>query len=164
MCRFQIDRESAWRAWETRPSDRGEAMAVLSMIVDREVARLKSLEAVRAASYDEELGEAADLASFDPSPEGEKIRRHLASLHRQLMKTLDTLAKGRQQAMKLQLDAARLRKMTNEANLAAAAVGSEDTRVAGVDERQRGAPGNEKLGDLRSAESAGATTSGTPRW
>jgi hypothetical protein len=70
-----------------------------------EVLTQQALEFINECDCDDDdvpaLSRAAALASFDPSPEGERIRRYQFALERSYFRTLDKLAKVRGQEVNL---------------------------------------------------------------
>jgi hypothetical protein len=59
-------------------------------------------EAVKACGYGtlEQIERAKAIASFDPSMDGERLRRHRLSVHRELRRDLESIAKLKQQSEK----------------------------------------------------------------
>jgi len=82
---------ATWRELGPRPVDLAQASAVIFHLIDDRIARLHD----RIAAFDRiaelESVEAADLASFDPSPAFDRHRRQQASLGRELLRTVDSL-------------------------------------------------------------------------
>lgn len=74
-------------AWE-------EAIAVLLAGIGRILARLEALrvDRERDGSAENARKTAANLASFDPSPEGERLRRYQHATHREFLKAVEALA------------------------------------------------------------------------
>ena len=90
-------------ACERKPSNRAEAAAVLVRVAENEVARLEGVLAVREREGDLHTGDAEEaglLAMFDPSTEGERLRRYQLSLDRELRRALEALAKLRKEREK----------------------------------------------------------------
>lgn len=113
-------------AWERDLNPVGEAEAHLARRAAAIVWKLDRLERVEAASLTrrirdavddadcddddiDALNEAADIASFDPSVEAERMRRYQAGLTRELHRTLDLLIKLKKERLRC----------ANEANSAA---------------------------------------------
>jgi hypothetical protein len=80
---------------ELLPRDEDHARAVLLDIVERVTAPLKTLAAAHCERAEAAAAEQANRLSFDPSAEGERLRRFQISCGRSLNRTLDTLLKIR---------------------------------------------------------------------
>lgn len=81
-----------------QPADRDEARSRLIRAAGDEMARLEGVLALRLREGDVGASEAKRVgrkAWFDPSPEGERLRRHQSALHRELIRTLEALARLR---------------------------------------------------------------------
>lgn len=79
--------------WKLDRADRFENAQLSRMMADAE-------DAIMDASK-EELDESDNLASFDESNKGERLRRYQLSLHRELIRTVTTLAKFQDQKSKV---------------------------------------------------------------
>ena len=123
-------------AWEHDLKPVGEAEAHLARRAAAIVWKLDRLERVEAASLtrrirdavdgadcdDDDLDalhEAADIASFDPGVEAERMRRYQAGLTRELHRTLDLLIKLKKERLKC----------ANEANSAARSAVAQGSRA-----------------------------------
>ena len=102
-----VDPEARHRAVSRRPADVEEARARMLAIIDRHVEVLKKLNDDRMHETDE-VAEAAEIASFDPSPEGERLRRYISSLRREFTRTLDAIDRLRQRRARLEKELAKL--------------------------------------------------------
>jgi hypothetical protein len=64
------------------PADADAARAALRALIDRQTARLKLVLARNQEIAEADAAEAPDRLAFDPSPEGEKLRRYMLSAAR----------------------------------------------------------------------------------
>jgi hypothetical protein len=71
-----------------RPADAGAAREALRALVDRQTARLKLILARNQELAEADAAEAPDRLAFDPSPEGERLRRYLLSAARLANQTI----------------------------------------------------------------------------
>jgi hypothetical protein len=78
-----------------RPPDGAAARAVLLDLVRREISRPETVFDVRQSWADIDRGEQAQRMAFDTSPDGERLRRHVLSTSRVLLRTLDAFVKIR---------------------------------------------------------------------
>jgi len=77
------------------PPDADSARAVLGALVDRQTSRLKLILARNHEIAEADAAEAPNRLAFDPSPEGDKLRRYVLSAARLVNQTLNTLIKVR---------------------------------------------------------------------
>jgi hypothetical protein len=80
-----------------RPADADTARQALRALVDRQTARLKLILARNREIAEADAAEAPDRLAFDPSPEGEKLRRYslsAARLANQTIKTFLSVVRG----------------------------------------------------------------------
>ena len=77
------------------PADEPAAMAALLGIVGKVVTRLDTLARAHRERAEADAAQQAARLSFDPSTEGERLRRYQLACGRALNKTLDTLLKVR---------------------------------------------------------------------
>jgi hypothetical protein len=84
-----------WREIAERPSDAAAAITFFERLMDEQVARLEELLEVHEEIAGDDPTELADCESFDGSAEGERLRRSLTALRRELRQTLDLLMKMR---------------------------------------------------------------------
>jgi hypothetical protein len=80
-----------WREIAERPADAAAATSFFERLVDEQVARLEELLEVHEEIAGDDPAELADCESFDGSAEGERLRRSLSALRRELRQTLETL-------------------------------------------------------------------------
>jgi hypothetical protein len=73
-----------------QPPDAGAAREALRALIDRQTARLKLILASNQEVADVRGADAPDRLAFDPSPEGEKLRRYLLSAARLANQTIRT--------------------------------------------------------------------------
>jgi hypothetical protein len=73
---------------QLRPADAHEAREALRALVDRQTARLKLILARNQEIAEADAAEAPDRLAFDPSPEGEKLRRYILSAGRLANQTI----------------------------------------------------------------------------
>jgi len=98
---YQDPAFSAWRLWREiapRPADALAGVAQLRGVAEREAARLRARIAVLEEVEGGDARELAEAASFAPGNAAERLRRHKTSLARELIKTVETLAKLRKDA------------------------------------------------------------------
>jgi hypothetical protein len=84
-----------WREIAERPADAAAATTFFERLVDEQVARLEELLEVHEEIAGDDPAELADCQSFDGSAEGERLRRSLTALRRELRQTLELLMKMR---------------------------------------------------------------------
>jgi hypothetical protein len=97
-----FNRDAVQRACERAPASVEQAFAFLQGVADGEIARLEGvLDGYlqngddRDAVIAREVEKAGVLASFDPSPQGEQLRRWQQSLTRDMLRTVEGLTKRR---------------------------------------------------------------------
>jgi hypothetical protein len=73
-----------------KPLNAGAAREALRALVDRQTSRLKMILARNQQAAEVEAAEARDRLAFDPSPEGEKLRRYALSAARLVNQTIRT--------------------------------------------------------------------------
>jgi hypothetical protein len=73
-----------------QPPDAGAAREALRALIDRQTARLKLILARNQEVADARAADAPDRLAFDPSTEGEKLRRYLLSAARLANQTIKT--------------------------------------------------------------------------
>jgi hypothetical protein len=73
-----------------QPPDANAAREALRALVDRQTARLKLILARNQEVAEAKAADAPDRLAFDPSPEGEKLRRYLLSAARLANQTIKT--------------------------------------------------------------------------
>lgn len=91
-----------------KPANRDDARSILIRTAGDEIARLEEVLAKRLRDGDlgaAEVKRAGRKAWFDPSPEGERLRRHQSAMHRELIRTLEALAKLRAEEARRQEEA-----------------------------------------------------------
>jgi hypothetical protein len=89
---------SAWRMWREivpRPESPEAAVAVLRGVADREIARLEELLVDLEEIEGDDALELAEMASFCASDGAERLRRFQTARTRELLRTIDLLAKLR---------------------------------------------------------------------
>jgi hypothetical protein len=89
---------SAWRMWREivpRPDSPEAAVAVLRGVADREIARLEELLVDLEEIEGDDALELAEIASFSASDAAERLRRFQSARTRELLRTIDLLAKLR---------------------------------------------------------------------
>ena len=89
---------SAWRMWREivpRPESPEAAVAVLRGVADREIARLEELLVDLEEIEGDDALELAEIASFSASDGAERLRRFQTARTRELLRTIDLLAKLR---------------------------------------------------------------------
>ena len=89
---------SAWRMWREivpRPDSPEAAVAVLRGVADREIARLEELLVDLEEIEGDDALELAEIASFSASDAAERLRRFQTARTRELLRTIDLLAKLR---------------------------------------------------------------------
>jgi hypothetical protein len=89
---------SAWRMWREivpRPESPEAAVAVLRGVADREIARLEELLIDLEEIEGDDALELAEIASFSASDGAERLRRFQTARTRELLRTIDLLAKLR---------------------------------------------------------------------
>jgi hypothetical protein len=89
---------SAWRMWREivpRPDSPEAAVAVLRGIADREIARLEELLVDLEEIEGDDALELAEIASFSASDGAERLRRFQSARTRELLRTIELLAKLR---------------------------------------------------------------------
>jgi hypothetical protein len=89
---------SAWRMWREivpRPESHEAAVAVLRGVADREIERLEELLADLEEIEGDDALERAEIASFSASDGAERLRRFQTARTRELLRTIDLLAKLR---------------------------------------------------------------------
>lgn len=94
------------------------------------------------------IAEAADLALFDSSNQGERIRRGLLTLQRDLIRTVDTITKMREREAKF-----------NEVNISVNQPVAEEVRPESVVEREAPAPVEVAPTPMKAALGSAATPS-----
>jgi hypothetical protein len=77
------------------PRGADAAREVLSALVDRHTSRLKLILARNQEIAEADAAEAPSRLAFDPSPEGEKLRRYVLSAARLVNQTLNAFIKVR---------------------------------------------------------------------
>jgi hypothetical protein len=77
------------------PEDKPAAVAMLTKIIDLYVARLEALAASRRERAMPDAAERSARLSFDPSADGERLRRYQAACDRSLSRSIGTLLKVR---------------------------------------------------------------------
>jgi hypothetical protein len=113
---------SAWRMWREivpRPESQEAAVAVLRGVADREIERLEELLADLEEIEADDALERAEIASFSASDGAERLRRFQTARTRELLRTIDLLAKLRKAGA-----AKPARKPPSEPNPAVGAAGS----------------------------------------
>jgi hypothetical protein len=80
------------------PDDESAAQAALLGLVGKAVARLEELARAHRQRAEADAAQQAARLSFDPSQEGERLRRYQSSCTRSLFRSLDTLLKIRRAA------------------------------------------------------------------
>jgi hypothetical protein len=89
---------SAWRMWREivpRPESQEAAVAVLRGVADREIERLEELLVDLEEIEGDDALERAEIASFSASDGAERLRRFQTARTRELLRTIDLLAKLR---------------------------------------------------------------------
>jgi len=89
---------SAWRVWREivpRPDGHDAAVAVLRGVADREIARLEELLVDLEEIEGDDALERAEIASFSASDGAERLRRFQSARTRELLRTIELLAKIR---------------------------------------------------------------------
>jgi len=89
---------SAWRVWREivpRPDGHDAAVAVLRGVADREIARLEELLVDLEEIEGDDALELAEIASFSASDGAERLRRFQTARTRELLRTIELLAKLR---------------------------------------------------------------------
>jgi len=89
---------SAWRVWREivpRPDGHDAAVAVLRGVADREIARLEELLVDLEEIEGDDALELAEIASFSASDGAERLRRFQSARTRELLRTIELLAKLR---------------------------------------------------------------------
>jgi hypothetical protein len=89
---------SAWRMWREivpRPDSPEDAVAVLRGVADREIARLEELLVDLEEIEGDDALELAEIASFSASDGAERLRRFQSARTRELLRTIELLAKLR---------------------------------------------------------------------
>jgi hypothetical protein len=89
---------SAWRMWREivpRPESPEAAVAVLRGVADREIARLEELLVDLEEIEGDDALELAEIASFCASDGAERLRRFQTARTRELLRTIELLAKLR---------------------------------------------------------------------
>jgi hypothetical protein len=89
---------SAWRMWREivpRPESPEAAVAVLRGVADREIARLEELLVDLEEIEGDDALELAEIASFSASDGAERLRRFQTARTRELLRTIELLAKLR---------------------------------------------------------------------
>jgi hypothetical protein len=89
---------SAWRMWREivpRPESPEAAVAVLRGVADREIARLEELLVDLEEIEGADALELAEIASFSASDGAERLRRFQTARTRELLRTIELLAKLR---------------------------------------------------------------------
>jgi len=89
---------SAWRVWREivpRPESHDAAVAVLRGVADREIARLEELLVDLEEIEGDDALELAEIASFSASDGAERLRRFQSARTRELLRTIELLAKLR---------------------------------------------------------------------
>jgi len=89
---------SAWRVWREivpRPESHDAAVAVLRGVADREIARLEELLVDLEEIEGDDALELAEIASFSASDGFERLRRFQSARTRELLRTIELLAKLR---------------------------------------------------------------------
>jgi hypothetical protein len=111
---------SAWRVWREivpRPESPEAAVAFLRSIADREIERLQDLVADLDEIEGDDALELAERASFATSDAAERLRRFQTARTRELLRTIDLLAKLRKAEAQAQASAAKAeKKATKEPN------------------------------------------------
>jgi hypothetical protein len=111
---------SAWRVWREivpRPESPEAAVAHLRSIADREIERLQELVADLDEIEGDDALELAERASFATSDAAERLRRFQTARTRELLRTIDLLAKLRKAEAQAQAQAAKAeKKATKEPN------------------------------------------------
>ena len=102
-----VDLGARHAAIARRPRSVEEARARMLEIIDRMIDILKKLDEDSEHETDE-VAEAAEIASFDPSAEGERLRRYISSLRREFARTLDAIDKLRHRRARLEKELAKL--------------------------------------------------------
>jgi hypothetical protein len=101
---YELDdtQKKSYRRWlnsrqaaALRPADKATAREVLLATVRRATSRLDGLFVMHQRRAEADRAEQADRLSFDTSPEGERLRRHVLSTGRALYRALDTFLKIR---------------------------------------------------------------------
>ena len=77
------------------PSDKNAALILICSVIERHVGRLEELLAEHEQIEADEADERYDRAALDCSPAFERHRRYQSARHRELMRTLETLRKMR---------------------------------------------------------------------
>jgi len=89
---------SAWRVWREivpRPDGHDAAVAVLRGVADREIERLEELLVDLEEIEGDDALELAEIASFSASDGAERLRRFQSARTRELLRTIELLAKLR---------------------------------------------------------------------
>jgi len=89
---------SAWRVWREivpRPEGHDAAVAVLRGVADREIERLEELLVDLEEIEGDDALELAEIASFSASDGAERLRRFQSARTRELLRTIELLAKLR---------------------------------------------------------------------
>jgi hypothetical protein len=89
---------SAWRMWREivpRPESQEAAVAVLRGVADREIERLEELLVDLEEIEGDDALERAEIASFSSSDGAERLRRFQTARTRELLRTIELLAKLR---------------------------------------------------------------------
>ena len=79
------------------PSDKTAALILICSVIERHVGRLEELLAEHEQIEAAETAERYDRAALDCSPTFERHRRYQSARHRELLRTLETLRKMRQE-------------------------------------------------------------------
>jgi hypothetical protein len=80
-----------------------EAQAILLGVVETKVARLRAIHEIREREGDQwRAEESAAVGSFDSSVEGQRLLRYQTTNHREMIRSLESVAKLRQQAARLE--------------------------------------------------------------
>jgi hypothetical protein len=96
---WQYDNRIRYRNLKAiRPKDEEAARAMLLAIVDRAMDRLRPLEEANRIKEERLDAFHAEMAAFDDSPEGERLRRHNDACDRGIHRTLGAILKMRKES------------------------------------------------------------------
>jgi hypothetical protein len=99
---LSVDREAFQEAGRQTLTDE-EARAILLAVVETKVARLRAIHEIREREGDQwGAEESAAIGSFDSSAEGQRLLRYQTTNHREMIRSLESVAKLRQQAARVE--------------------------------------------------------------
>jgi len=105
---LRLDRDALRDACRRRPTTRDEAARVLGAAIDKGITRMEIVLNLRERDGDDwGAEESANRAAFDPSAEGERLRRYQTTTQRDMIRILESVSKLRLEAMKLEKEEAK---------------------------------------------------------